>query len=58
MKILIVDDEAPIRKYISKIIQDCSGNYEIIGSVGSGKKALDIIKQKKTGSGSGRYNDA
>lgn len=47
MKILIVDDEAPIRKYISKIIQDCSGNYEIIGSVGSGKKALDIIKQKK-----------
>lgn len=47
MKILIVDDEAPIRKYISKIIQECSGGYEIIGSVGSGEKALEIIKQKK-----------
>ncbi|MGI6012148.1 MAG: helix-turn-helix domain-containing protein [Ruminococcus sp.] len=47
MKILIVDDEVPIRKYISQMISNCSGEHEIIGSVGSGKKALEIIAQRK-----------
>lgn len=47
MKILIVDDEVPIRKYISQMILNCSGDYEIIGSVGSGKKALEIMEHRK-----------
>ncbi|MGI6005910.1 MAG: response regulator transcription factor [Ruminococcus sp.] len=47
MKILIVDDEVPIRKYISRMIESCSGDYEVIGSVGSGRKALEIIEQRK-----------
>ena len=47
MKILIVDDDVPIRKYISQMILNCSGDYEIIGSVGSGKKALEIMEHRK-----------
>lgn len=44
MKILIVDDEVPIRKYITQMIRECGTDYEIIGSVSSAKVALEIIK--------------
>lgn len=46
MKILIVDDEVPIRKYITQMIQDCGEEYEVIGSVGSAKKAMEVMKHQ------------
>lgn len=45
MKILIVDDEPVIRKYIKKLIEDCGTEYTVIGSVGNGHKALEIIRE-------------
>jgi len=46
MKILIVDDEVPIRKYITQMIRECGKDYEIIGSVSSAKAALEIIRNQ------------
>lgn len=46
MKILIVDDEVPIRKYITQMITECGKEYEVIGSVNSAKKALEVMKNQ------------
>ena len=50
MKILIVDDEVPIRKYITQMITECGKEYEVIGSVNSAKKGVG--SDEKSGSGS------
>lgn len=44
MKILVVDDEVPVRKYIVQMIRDCGEEYEVIASVGSVKAALEVLK--------------
>ena len=46
MKILVVDDEVPVRKYITQIIRECGNSNEIIGSVSSAKAALEIMKNQ------------
>ncbi|MCH1981377.1 response regulator [Ruminococcus sp. OA3] len=46
MKILIVDDEVPIRKYITQMITECGEEYEVTGSVSSAKKALEVMKNQ------------
>lgn len=42
MKILIVEDEAPIREWIGYTIKNISKNFEVIGSVKNGKEAYDL----------------
>jgi len=46
MKILVVDDEDQVREYITWIINRCDSVYEIIGSVHSGKAALELMKNQ------------
>ena len=46
MKILIVDDEAPIKDYIAHCIRESGADYEIVGSAASGVAALRIMEQQ------------
>lgn len=46
MKIMVVDDEVPIRRYIVQMIEGCGGEYQVVGSVESAKKALEILKHQ------------
>lgn len=41
MKILIVDDEAPARDRLSRLLAD-SDEHEVVGEAGNGEQALDI----------------
>lgn len=45
MKILIVDDEMPIKEYIIHCIQSASEEDEIAGSVSSGREALRFLER-------------
>lgn len=45
MKILIVDDEMPIKEYIAHCIKSASEEEEIVGSVSSGKEALRFLER-------------
>ncbi|WP_066895847.1 response regulator [Clostridium nigeriense] len=42
MKILIVEDEAPIREWIGYTIRNISEEFQVIGSVKNGKEAYDL----------------
>lgn len=46
-RLLIVDDEAPIRNGLSAIIPWNQMGYSLIGAVGSGGEALEIITSEK-----------
>ena len=46
MKIMVVDDEVPIRRYIVQMIEGCGEEYQVVGSVESAKKALEILKHQ------------
>ncbi|MDF2654615.1 MAG: two-component system response regulator [Bacillota bacterium] len=47
MRLLIVDDEAPITAYISDCIRQAGERYEIVGSVSRGKAALNLLASEK-----------
>ncbi|MDO4270445.1 MAG: response regulator [Eubacteriales bacterium] len=46
MKILIVDDEAPIKDYIAHCIRQSGADCEIVGSAPSGAAALRLLEQQ------------
>lgn len=46
MKILIVDDEAPIKDYIAYCIEQSGVNCEIVGSAASGAAAIRLLEQQ------------
>ena len=45
LKILVVDDEAPARRRLRDLLEDCAGALPlvIIGEAGSGREALDLL---------------
>ena len=44
LKILLVDDEEQVRKIIAKKIMWEKLGYELIGNVGNGREALELIE--------------
>lgn len=44
MRILVVDDEILVARYISQCIEKASARYRVVGTVTSGAKALEQIK--------------
>jgi YesN/AraC family two-component response regulator len=47
MRLLIVDDEAPITEYIADCIKQAGVQYEIVGSASRGKAALEMLASEK-----------
>ena len=47
MKILIVEDEAPIREWIGYTIKNISKDFEVIGSMKNGKEAYNLALKFK-----------
>ncbi|MBE6054353.1 MAG: response regulator [Clostridium sartagoforme] len=47
MKILVVEDEAPIREWISYTIKNISEDFQLIGSVKNGREAYDLSLEFK-----------
>ncbi|MBS7009032.1 response regulator transcription factor [Anaerostipes sp.] len=47
MKIVVVEDEKPIREGLSKIIPKLDHSYETAGSASTGSKGLDLIEKMK-----------
>lgn len=47
LRIIIVEDEPAILRYIRKVIEETPENYEIVGAAGNGREALQLIYKKK-----------
>lgn len=47
MKILVVEDEAPIREWISYTIKNISKDFELIGSSKNGREAYELSLKLK-----------
>lgn len=47
MRILVVEDEAPIREWINYTIRNISEDFQLIGSVKNGKEAYDLSLRVK-----------
>ena len=47
MKIMVVDDEAPIRKWFSKTIEELSEEYEVLGICRNGTEALEKMETEQ-----------
>ena len=47
MRIAVIEDEAPIREGMSKILKKINENYELVGKAENGKKGLELIRQEK-----------
>ena len=46
MRIAVIEDEAPIREGMSKILKKINENYELVGKAENGKKGLELIRQR------------
>ena len=46
MKILIIDDEMPIRQYIEHCVRSAGAPFEVCGVVPSARKALEVLAEK------------
>lgn len=46
MRIVVVEDEAPIREGMSKLLGKLSENYELVGKAENGKKGLELIREE------------
>ncbi|MDV4149498.1 response regulator [Clostridium sp. AL.422] len=47
MKILVVEDEAPIREWISYTIKNVSEDFQLVGSAKNGREAYDLSLEVK-----------
>lgn len=47
MKIVVVEDERPIREGLSKIIPKLGDSYEVAGSASSGDRGIEVIEETK-----------
>lgn len=47
MRIVIVEDEAPIRDGLSRILQKIDKNYELVGAAVNGEEGLKLIQQER-----------
>lgn len=47
MRIAVVEDEAPIREGMSKILKKINENYEVVGKAENGQKGLELIRKEK-----------
>lgn len=47
MKIVIVEDEAPIREGLQKVITKINSRYEVLGTASNGIDGLELILEKK-----------
>ena len=45
MKIAIVEDEAPIREGLAKILNKIKAEYELVGTASDGLEGLEMIRQ-------------
>ncbi len=46
MNILVVDDEALVSQYVVRCIREVGASIQVVGTVSSGAKALDILEKK------------
>lgn len=46
MKILVVDDEAPARQRLTRLLAEMQGNYELVGEAGDGIEAVELCRSK------------
>ena len=44
MKILIVDDELPIREWIKFVIEQLGADYQVVGLAANGEEALELYR--------------
>lgn len=47
MRIVIVEDEAPIRNGMGKILEKINPNYELVGQATNGLDGLEVIEEQK-----------
>lgn len=47
MKILIVDDELPIREWIKFVIEQLGDNYQVVGMAANGEEALQLYRRER-----------
>ena len=45
MRIVIVEDEAPIREGLAKILHKINPDYELVGKAGDGKAGYELIRR-------------
>jgi two-component system response regulator AlgR len=45
LRVLVVDDEAPARRRLRDLLEDCSGALPltIVGEAGNGREAIDLL---------------
>lgn len=47
MRIVVVEDEAPIREGMAKILKTISPKYELVGTASDGESGYELIREKK-----------
>ena len=47
MKILIVDDELPIREWIKFVIEQLGADYQVVGLAANGEEALELYRKER-----------
>ena len=45
MRLVIVEDEAPIREGLAKILHKINPDYELVGKAGDGKAGHELIRR-------------
>ena len=46
MRILLVDDEAPARDRLRRMIAECDGDYEVVGEADRGDEVVDLVSEE------------
>ena len=48
LRVLIVDDEAPARRRLRELLDDCAGALPltIVGEAANGREALDLLQRR------------
>lgn len=47
MRIAVVEDEAPIREGMAKILNKINADYEVVGTAADGEKGLELIRREQ-----------
>lgn len=46
MRIVVVEDEAPIREGMAKILSKINTDYKVVGTAVDGEKGLELIRKE------------
>lgn len=47
MRIVVVEDEAPIREGMAKILSKINTDYKVVGTAVDGEKGLELIRKEQ-----------